>query len=400
MSVSWIHAARAITGDGKTVLTPVWLAIDGARIGEIRNSVPDRTTPENTTEMGDTTLAPGLINLHDHICRKALRDVPSPLSFSDRSKMLMTEDTHYLLMHSVHNARNSLRREGMTYIRDYGLAGYSTIHLKRAINEGLVEGPEMSTCGRPICQTGGHTYRQAHEADGPEKVREAVRAELRAGADIIKFMASGGLEHFPREDPTHPEFTEAELRAGAEAAHDAGVMTAAHAYATVGILRAVRAGIDSIEHGTLLTEECIDLMLKHGTTLVPTLTGLRASRTFGPQTPEMDRVNTELQARIFGPQEEGMRMAKAAGVPVGTGTDSVGRLSDEIRLFAEVLSETPVQALAHATGVAAGIIRRPDLGLLEEGRQANIVAFHGDLTKSLDVLDHVAQVWKAGRPIA
>lgn len=398
MAKNWLHADRAIVGDGETVLRPVWLGTNGATIEALLRTKPVDATPENTLELDNVTLVPGLFNLHDHICRKALRDIPSPLSFSDRSKQLMAEDTHYLLLHSCRNVRDALQQEGITFIRDYGLAAYSSIHLRRAIDEGLVQGPRLSACGRPICQTGGHTYRQAHEADGPEGVRAAVRYELRAGADIIKLMASGGLEHFPSEDPRLPEYTEAELRAGVEAAHDAGVMTAAHAYSTEGILRAILAGIDSVEHGPLLTDECIELMVQHNTALVPTLTGLRESRRYGPQTPEMQQVNAELQRRIFEPQEEAMRKAVAAGILVGTGTDSVGRLANEIRLFALILEETPVQALAHATGIAARIARQPDLGLLEEGRRADIVAFRGDLTRSLDGLDTVVQVWKAGRP--
>ena len=309
----------------------------------------------------------------------------------------MQEDTHYLLLHSVCNARNAMLREGITYIRDFGLAGHSSIHLKRGISEGLFLGPDISTCGRPICMTGGHTYRQAHEADGPEAIRAAVRAEIKAGADVIKFMASGGLEHFPAEDPRLCELTESELRAGVETAHEAGVSTSAHVYPTKAILNVIRAGVDVVEHGVLMNDQCLEEMIHHGACMVPTLTGLRGVAKHLPETPEGHQVRQALEERIYIPHEESVRKAILSGVLVGTGTDTSGHLHEEIRVIARIMNYTPVQALAHATGISAKIARREDLGLLEEGRRAHIVAFQGDLTQSLDALKNVLFVWKDGK---
>lgn len=388
----WIHADRAIIGDGKRVISPAWVLVDGETIRKVTEQAPDNIANETIIELQGVTLTPGLMNMHDHICRKTLRE-PSDIPFSQRSKAIMLENENYLLLLSVRNMRKALREEGITWVRDYGLGGYTSVHLRRAIKEGLVEGPEISTCGRPICQSGGHTYRLSHQADGVDGVRAAVRQEIREGADVIKFMGSGGLELFPAEEPTHPQYTIDELKAGVEAAHDQGLLTAVHAYSTEGIYRSILAGVDSIEHGCMMTQECIDLMAERQTALVPTMTGIRAVSAVGP----LVKLRDELQARVYGPQEEGMRMALKAGILIGTGTDSGGKLSDEIRLTQQVLRETPVEALAHATGIAAQIARRPDLGLLEEGRKANIVAFKGDLTRSLDGLDDVVQVWKAGQ---
>lgn len=389
----WIHADRAIVGDGKTVLTPAWVQIDGDHILQVTDVRPEQVPAGQIVELSGVTLTPGLMNMHDHICRKTLRE-PSEIPFSQRSKAIMLEDDQYLLLLSVRNMRKALKEEGITWIRDYGLGGYTSVHLRRAINEGHVEGPEISTCGRPICQSGGHTYRLSHEADGVDGVRAAVRQEIRAGADCIKFMGSGGLELFPAEEPTHPQYTVEELRSGVEAAHDQGLYTAVHAYSTEGIRRSVLAGVDSIEHGCMMTQDNIDLMAERGIALVPTMTGIRAVSAVGP----LVKLRDELQARVYGPQEEGMRMALRAGILIGAGTDSGGKLSDEIRLMQKVLDETPVEALAHATGVAAQIAGRPDLGLLAAGKRANIAAFKGDLTRSLDGLDHVVQVWKDGTP--
>jgi len=397
MSVKWLHASRAITGDGKTVLTPAWIGIEQGKIKNASDQTPPDANSKNTMDLGDATLCPGLFNLHDHICRKYLRDTKSSLSFSQRAKLFMQEDTHYLLLHSVCNARNAMLREGITYIRDFGLAGHSSIHLRRAISEGLIVGPEISACGYPICMTGGHTYRQAREADGPENIRAAVRFELRAGADCIKFMASGGLEHFPLEDPRICEFTELELRVGVETAHDAEVSTSAHAYPVKAILNAVRAGIDIIEHGVLMDGPCIEEMIKRSTCLVPTLTGLRGVAKFLPETPEGLATRQALEERIYTPHEKSVRRAIRSGIPVGTGTDTSGILREEIQSIARIMEYTPVQALAHATSISAKIARREDLGLLEEGRRAHIVAFRGDLTKSFDALKEVLHVWKYGQ---
>jgi imidazolonepropionase-like amidohydrolase len=397
MSMQWLHADRAIIGDGKTVLSPVWVGIQGATLKFVSNQPPGLSTPENTRSLKDVTLCPGLLNLHDHISRKGLRDGKSSLSFTDRATIFMQEDSHYLLLHSVSNARNALLREGITFMRDFGLAGYTSIHLRRGIREGLIIGPEISTCGRPICMTGGHTYRQSHEADGPEAIQAAVRAELKAGADIIKFMASGGIERFPGEDPHLAELTEAELRAGVETAHEAGVMTSAHTFPAKAILNVIRAGVDVVEHGVLMNDQCVKEMIDHGTCLVPTLTGLRAIARLLPDTPENDLLRQALEERIYAPHEESVRKAISNGIPVGTGTDSIGHLHEEIQLIARIMNYTPVQALAHATSISAKIARREDLGLLKEGLRAHLVAFRGDLTRSLDPLREVVCVWKDGR---
>jgi len=394
----WIWAERGITGDSSTVLSPAWVGIRDGIISYVDQKEPDPVPEVNVTRLLNATLTPGLMNLHDHISRKFLRNNTLGLAFGVVSKMFMAEDSHYLLLHSVHNAGDALKH-GVTFIRDYGLAGLTSIHLRRAIAEGLIEGPEISACGQPICMTGGHTHRQACEADGESAVREAVRRQLKHGADVIKFMASGGLEHFPEEDPYRTELTESEMRVGVEVARSADVPTAAHAYPSSAISNALRAGVDSIEHGVQLTDECIELMCKAEVALVPTVSGLRTASLAGRSGDEFKQFREQLWNRILYPQEESIRRAIKAGVLVGTGTDSGGDLVREIRLLAEIAGETPTEALSRATGVASRIAKRPDLGLLEVGRKAHLVAFAGDLTKSLDCLEQVMQVWYEGRPI-
>lgn len=394
--ITYLQARRAIIGDGKTVLSPAWVGFEGKYITYVDSKKPEDATPENTQVLPNTvTLTPGLLNIHDHISRKSLRFSSSDgKTFGDRATKLMSNDLTYLILHSYVNMKQYLTDEGITYVRDQGLTGYTSIELRRAVEEGLVQGPTISACGMSLSITGGHCYRQSMECDGADAVRRAVRIQCNKGADVIKFMGSGGLEHFPHEDPSIPQFTLEELKAGAEAAHDLGRDCAVHAYSTEGILRAIKAGIDHIEHGTMMTEECIELMVKNKTVLNPTMTGIRGAAAAGPNIQYWDM----LQERIFSKQEEGMRMAKKAGILIGAGTDTAGTLSDEIVMIGKTLGETPVEAIGHATGINAIIARRTDMGLLKPGNLADIVAFDGDLTVSLDGLKKVVQTWKNGQP--
>ncbi len=391
--MEYLHAEWAVTGDGTTVLSPAWIGIEDGFIRTAAEERPADADHVSTVELKDATLIPGLMNIHDHICRKILRIPDDSISFGARTAALMAEEPLYLILHSTANMRAYLLDEGITWVRDFGLAGLTSLHLKRAISEGLIPGPEIDACGEPICMTGGHCWRQSCEADGPDEVVRAVRLQARNGATIIKFMGSGGLEHFPREEPSLPQFSIEELRAGTEAARDLGLDTALHAYSTEGIRRGIAAGVGNIEHGALMSADQAAEMAEKGICFNPTMSGLRAAFSRGPNRRYWD----ELNRRIYSIQEQAMRNAQKAGVLIGAGTDSLGYLRDELQLIMQTLEETPVQALAHATSINARIARRPDLGVLEPGRRADIAAFRGNLSVSLDPLKEPAlQVWKNG----
>lgn len=392
MSKTWIHAARAIVGDGETVLTPAWVAFEGKYITHVQSQRPADAAQENTVELGEATLTPGLMNIHDHISRKSLRTPTPGKTFGECATKLMANSLPYLILHSYNNMMHYLTDEGITYVRDQGLTGYTCIDLRKAIEEGVVTGPYISSCGMSISISGGHCYRQSVECDGPYEVMKAVRMQVNKGADVIKFMGSGGLEHFPDEDPNIPQFTLEELSAGVRTAHDLGRDCAIHAYSNEGIRRAVFAGVDNIEHGCMMTQDLIEEMAKRGLHLNPTMTGIRGAAKAGPNAKYWDM----LQERVFSKQEQGMRWAKQAGILIGAGTDTAGTLRDEIAMIGQTLGETPVQALEHALGINAKIAKRPDMGLLKAGCLANLAAFDGDLTQSLEGLKYVVQTWKDG----
>lgn len=378
----WIHASRAIIGDGVTVISPVWMCIDKQWITRITNSKPDKIDNLKTIELGDVTLTPGLMNIHDHISRKSLRVPDRTTAFGATTAAFMSQDDTALILHSANNMRKYLLKEGITWVRDYGLAGLTSITLNKAINEGIAIGPEIDACAEPICITGGHCYKQSYQADGVSEVIKAVRIQVERGATIIKFMCSGGLEHYPREVPSNTEFLLEELIAGVKTAKEFGLPTAIHAYSHEAIKRGITAGVDNIEHGALMSENQAKTMAEKNINFNPTMSGLRAAFSTGPNRQYWDKLTED----IYSKQENIMRKAKKYGVLIGAGTDSLGFISDEIRMIGETLNETPVEALAHATSINAKIARRNDLGLLQEGKRANIAAFPGDLSLSLDPL--------------
>lgn len=396
MNTFWIHAARAITGDGKTLLSPAWIGVKGKHITDVTDKKPAGAAPDNTTEMGNVTLTPGLINTHEHIFRKSI-PFSENLTHGEAAKLYYANNTYTdILCKTIAFAGRCLRDEGVTFVRDLGWSG--TDHpfaLQKALNTDMLEGPDIQVCGTYVCCTGGHGHvlGQCYEADGPDEVKKGVRTQLKQGATVIKIMGSGGTGHYPEEQPVHPEYSYEEMKAAADVAHDAGVRIAIHCYAREGILRALRAGIDSIEHGCLIDDECIDLMVKNGAAFNPTMIGIRTPIT---RSKNMNKYLDELNELLYFPQVQAMRKCRAAGVPVGVGSDTRGTVREEIRLVAEALELDPVGVFEHATSISAKILGRGDMGLLAPGKLANIAAFQGDLSKSLDCLDNVAQVWKNG----
>lgn len=390
----WINADRAIIGDGKTVISPAWIAFENKYVTDVTDKEPENISVNDVIKLKNATITPGLLNIHDHISRKSLRTPTEGKTFGECATKLMANSEPYLILHSYKNMLHYLKDEGITYVRDQGLTGYTCLDLKKAIEEGVIQGPYISACGMSLSIIGGHCYKQSYECSGADDVMKAVRIQVNKGADVIKFMGSGGLEHFPNEDPSIPQFTLEELTAGVNTAHDLGRDCAVHAYSTEGIRRAVHAGIDNIEHGCMMTEELIEEMAKKGLHLNPTMTGIRMAAKLGPNIKYWDM----LQERVFSKQEQGMRWAKKAGILIGAGTDTAGTLADEIIMIGKTLEETPVQALEHALGINAKIAKRDDMGLLKVGALANIAAFEGDLTKSLECLRNVIQTWKDGIP--
>jgi imidazolonepropionase-like amidohydrolase len=363
--------------------------------GRIASIAADTPIAGEQLDCRGAFIIPGLIDCHVHLSGSgdpkelnAARDAP----LAERAWKAETY------------ARATLHA-GITTVRDLGAADRLNIEMARAVEAGLIEGPRMLAAGLGVTMTGGHGHGfLATEADGPDAVRRAVREQLRAGATAIKLFASGGVMT-EGVDPRSPSFTEEELRAGVEEAHKAFRVVGAHAQATDGIKNAVRAGVDSIEHGVWLDSEAIDLMLERGTYLVATLTapfqiahcGLEAG---------IPAYMVDKGWQVLDSHEQSFRAATAAGVNIAMGTDQgtpVNRPGENAQELLRMvkLGLSPAAALVASTLWAAELLRISDeVGRIAPGLAADLLVLNGDPLASIDVLTDstaIRAVVQAGR---
>jgi imidazolonepropionase-like amidohydrolase len=347
-------------------------------------------------------ILPGLFDTHVHVA----------FSYEDFDEVrLMHEPFSLRFFRVAENLRRTLAL-GITTIRD---ASGADAGMRAAVEQGLLLGPRMQISVTMLSMTGGHNdpwlpsgargawgtpYPGMPDGvcDGVEGVAAKVREVIRAGADVIKIASSGGFLS-PADDPRQPNFSEAEVRAIVETAADLGRWVMSHAHGPEGIKRAVRAGVRSIEHGTFLDDEAIELMLERGTWLVPTLTAGDTTEELAndPKIPEPVREKLRALGR---PELEAFRRAAQAGVKVAMGTDCPvaphGTNLRELELMAEH-GFTPTQALVAATSSAAELMGLEDeLGTIEPGKRADLVIVDGDPFAFATLKDRIAQVWKDG----
>jgi imidazolonepropionase-like amidohydrolase len=308
-------------------------------------------------------------------------------------------------------------RAGITMVRD---AAGADVGIKRAVADGLVPGPRLQISLTLLSQTGGHGdgwFASGQEVrfwpvypgmpdglvDGPEALRRKVRELVRAGADVIKVATSGGVLS-PTDDPRHAHFRDDELTALVTEAAAAGRWVMAHALGADGIKAAVRAGIRSIEHGVYLDDEAIELMLQRGTWLVPTLVaprGVLAAAAAGVPLPD---AAVRKAAEVTEAHADSFRRAVAAGVKVAMGTDSGvtphGRNLAELELMAK--GGMAPAAVLHATTASAAALMglEAELGTLEPGKRADLVAVDGDPFELATLPGRIAAVWQDGRLVA
>ncbi len=356
----------------------------------------------------DLTVLPGLIDCHTHL-------VGEPDSAAGYAALLQRTGAQEALS-GVRNARATLRA-GFTTVRDVGtFRAFVDVALRDAITAGWVEGPRMLCAGAYITCSGGggditgmapdvdavvpRDFRLG-VADSVDEVRKAVRAVLHGGADLVKVIATGAVMT-EGTNPGAPEFSEAEIRAAVEEAALYGVDVAAHAHGAEGIKRAVRAGVRSVEHGSLMDDECIDLMVAHGTYLVADVYDgdyIAATGRAEGWSADALRKNEETTEA----QREGFEKCVKAGVRIAYGTDSgiyphgwnARQLAYQVRL-----GQTPLAAIRSATVGAAALLRREDsLGRIAPGFAADLVGVVGDPTDDVRVLEQVSLVMKAGEVV-
>ena len=397
-----LHCGTLIDGRSETPQTKVTLIVEGKRIVGIEAGYLRGERDDRVIDLKDHTVMPGFMDMHVHLEWES-----SPRTYLDRYQQNPADIAYQAAVY----ARRTLMA-GFTTVRDLGGSGVN-ISLAKAIREGLVEGPRVYTAGKSIATTGGHAdptsgYRHDLMGDpgpregvinGPEEAAKAVRQRYKNGADLIKITATGGVLSVAK-DGSGPQFTDEEVAAIVDIANDYGMTTAAHAHGAEGMERAVRAGITSIEHGTLMTPEIMALMVEQGTYYVPTITAGKAVAT-NARIPGYYPAIIVPKALAIGPQiQKTFAQAYAAGVKIAYGTDAgVFPHGENGREFGYMVEAgmPPMAAIQSATRVAAELLRIEDeVGTLEAGLLADIVATAGDPLRDISTLQQITFVMKDG----
>ncbi len=399
-----LKADRLFDGQSNAVVSPGVVVINGTRIESVNPSGP-LPVGARVIELGDATLLPGFVDAHTHLRGGAQGDSAA------RQLSGLTQSVPERALSAVPMARITLRA-GFTTIRDLGGSQFLNIGLREGINKGYVEGPRMLTVVNSIGTTGGHCdstngylpgvlgegMENPAVANGPDGMRAAVRWNVKNGADVIKVCATGGVMSL-NNDVDSPQLTQVEMNALVDQAHSMGKKAAAHAHGPEGAKRAIRAGIDSIEHGSFLDDEGLRMMVEKGTYYVPTLMayeGVKEGIAGGRLDPRVVRKGKLALDAI----DLTVRRAIAAGVKIAFGTDAGvyphGRNAGEFRLLVEH-GMTPAGALRAATSVAADLLGVADrLGTLTAGKIADVVAVPGDPVADIRQTEKVFFVMKEG----
>ncbi len=386
-----LSGATLIDGAGGPPVTGRAVVVEGDRVVDV---VGDARAPAGrVVRLEGLTLLPGLINCHVHLCLGGEADPVRPLV--DDPLALTT-------LKAALRARRTVAA-GVTTVRDLGGKDYLELSVKRAIDEGLIPGPRVVAAGRGICMTGGHGWWFGREADGADDVRRAVREQLKAGVDVIKIFATGGVMT-PGVEPGSLQLTEAEIRAAVEEARKAGRRVAAHAQAATGIRYCVDAGITTIEHGVFLDADLAGRMKRDGVFLVPTLFAPRAIAE-GGEAAGIPAFMVRKAREVLDAHGRSFELAVRAGVPIAAGTDAGTPLNPHGSMVPELemmigLGLHPLEALRAATsGAASALGLDLEIGRVAPGFVADLLAVAGDPLADIRALEDVRLVLARGNAI-
>ena len=409
-SATILHCGRLVDVRSGEILLEVSVIVDGSTIQAVEQGFVSGSGGDTVVDLSTHTCMPGLIDTHVHLTSE----------YSDQSDIetfrMNPADYAY---RSVSYAEDTLLagseppRDAVTTVRDLGGSGNVNVSLRNAINGGLIPGPRIYTSGRTLASTGGHAdptngmrmdlvaepTPEDGVVNGPEDALRAVRQRYQDGVDVIKITATGGVLSVASSGQ-NPQFTEEEIRAIVQIADDYGFRVAAHAHGAEGVKRAVRAGVASIEHGTYLDEEGIELMKQHGTYYVPTITAgwwVADQARIDGFFPEVVRG----KAAEIGPLiQDTFARAYSSGVKIAFGTDTVvSPHGDNAREFAYMVESgmPAVEAIQAATVAAATLLGVDDrLGRVEAGAFSDIVAVPEDPRDDITTMERVSFVMKDG----
>jgi len=389
-----LHADRMLNVRTGSILSDVYIVINGDRIGKIGDSDIARGT--RIIDLGDMTLLPGLIDMHTHLGYDINAD------WVNAAVKTTAADEAF---RAAYNARKTLLA-GFTTVREAGSGDFVDVALMKAIDKGMITGPRIVPCAHGITITGGHSdvtgfapgikeldYRNG-VADGTSEVLKATRYQIKHGAKVIKIHATAGVLSF-EETVGAQQLSEEEMRVIVEEAARHGLKVFAHAHGTEGIIAAARAGVASIEHGSLMTDEAIKVMKEHGTYHVPT--------TYLADVIKLEELPKQLSDKakyILPLARKYLRNSIAAGVKIAFGTDAAvfphGDNAKEFAVYVK-LGMTHIDAIRTATLNAVDLLGVDDRGILEEGRYADIIAVNGNPLENIHELENVQFVMKGGK---
>jgi imidazolonepropionase-like amidohydrolase len=404
IAYSYIRAGHLFDSASGHYLDNVTLVIANHRVQSIEPAGFQPPAGAQVLDLSADYVLPGLIDCHTHLTSRA-DSYEEILSF--------TQTPFDAAIAGVVNAKKTLEA-GFTTVRDVGSPAFLAVDLRKNIDSGFIPGPRIVASGPGLSITGGHgdlnnyspettvslfpEHRDFRIADGPDQVRQTIREQVKYGVDVIKIMASGGVLS-KGDQPGAPQYTLEELKVAADTAHQAGRKIAAHAHGTQSIKWAIEAGIDSIEHASLVDDEGIALAKAHGTYFVMDIYNDDYILQVGPKIGMTEEQLTK-ERGVGQLQRDNFRKAHAAGVKMAFGTDAgVYPHGDNAKQFHYMVlyGMTPAEAIQAATISAADLIgRSADVGSLAPGHFADLVAVSSDPLQHIEVLEHVDTVVKGG----
>ncbi len=385
---------------GRLINKPSILIRDG-RIIEVASNGASVSAPADARhiDLPGMTLLPGLIDMHVHLDADPLYGGYNSLQFGDRFWSILM----------VPHAEKTLDA-GFTTVRNVGADAWNDVGLMQAIDEGKIKGPRVVPATYSFGATGGHcdsTFfppsmdeKSAYNADSPEEGRKRVRELRKYGAQVIKICATGGVFSHNTE-PGQQQLSLEEMKAIVEEAHMWGLKVAAHAHGTSGIKDAIRAGVDTIEHASLIDDEGIALAKKYGSFLSMDIYNTDYTQAEGKKNGVLED-NMRKDREIAEIQRQGFKRAHAAGAKMVYGTDAgIYPHGDNARQFSVMVryGMTPLEAIQAATINASEALARKDVGIIEKGRWADIIAVNGDPTADVKTLESVGFVMKGGEVV-
>ena len=376
---------------GGQLISPAHIQVEQGKIGAVfQGNCPQDIIGGEVLDAQGLYVLPGLIDCHVHLVWDASEDP---------STVMAGMDDELIAIVMAKNVEISLKL-GITTVRDVGSPRRVGFAVREAIKRGIVIGPNFLISGPPICMTGGHVYALGLESDGVDEVCKSTRLLLKQGVDVVKLMASGGV-YTEGEEPASPQLTVEEMTVAVREAHKKNVKVSAHAEGITGIMNALAAGVDTIEHANLADEAAWDIFCKQGTYLIPTLVTFQNLAQPGSNIPQYAVTKAR---QIHEAHFKNFRQAVAKGVKIAVGTDCNSPLLPHVRYFDELmvmheLGMSKLEVLQAATINAAAAIGREDVGAIDAGKRADLLLLSVNPLEELNFKEKITSVIKDGKVV-